>query len=106
MDLQQLQNDTPLERYNAEKNRYQENWYIGESSTSQQQPEPEMKEEHHFPEESSYSRSVLERIETLMDRIDRRKIAVSVIIEFSNSYSIRIYCYLLYIHVEGKKISH
>ncbi|KAG8491269.1 hypothetical protein CXB51_014446 [Gossypium anomalum] len=73
MDLQQLQNDTPLERYNAEKNRYQENCYIGESSTSQQQPEPEMKEEHHFPEERSCSRSVLERMETLMDRICRQK---------------------------------
>ncbi|TYG64535.1 hypothetical protein ES288_D06G115600v1 [Gossypium darwinii] len=33
-----------------------------------------MKEEHHFPEERSYSRSVLERIETLMDRIYRQKI--------------------------------
>ncbi|TYI58807.1 hypothetical protein E1A91_D11G387500v1 [Gossypium mustelinum] len=73
MDPQQLQNDIPLERYNAEKNRYQENCYIGESSTSQQQPEPEMKEEHHFPEEHSYSRSVPERIETLMDRIYRQK---------------------------------
>ncbi|KAG4109183.1 hypothetical protein ERO13_1Z049657v2 [Gossypium hirsutum] len=73
MDLQQLQNGTPLERYNAEKNRYQENCYIGESSTSQLQPELEMKEEHHFPEERSCSRSVLERIETLMDRIYRQK---------------------------------
>ncbi|XP_052877677.1 uncharacterized protein LOC108470535 isoform X2 [Gossypium arboreum] len=77
MDLQQLQNDTPLERYNGEKNLYQKNWHIGESSTSQQQPESEMKEEHHFPEERSYSRSVLERIETLMDRIYRQKMTDS-----------------------------
>ncbi|TYI22534.1 hypothetical protein ES332_A06G110200v1 [Gossypium tomentosum] len=32
-----------------------------------------MKEEHYFPEERSCSRSVLERIETLMDRIYRQK---------------------------------
>ncbi|TYI04028.1 hypothetical protein ES332_A11G386300v1 [Gossypium tomentosum] len=78
MDLQQLQSDTSLERDNAEKNRYQENFYISESSTFQQQPEPEMKVEHQFPEVCSDSRSVRKRIKILMDRIHKQKMADKV----------------------------
>ncbi|TYG96838.1 hypothetical protein ES288_A11G385300v1 [Gossypium darwinii] len=78
MDLQQLQSDTSLERDNAEKNRYQENFYISESSTFQQQPEPEMKVEHQFPEVCSDSRSVRKPIKILKDRIRKQKMADKV----------------------------
>ncbi|XP_017631040.1 uncharacterized protein LOC108473794 isoform X2 [Gossypium arboreum] len=81
MDPEQLPSDMllgrleRLERYKAEKNWYQENFYISESSTSQQQPEPEMKVEHQFPEVCSDSRSVRKRMKILKDRIHRQKMA-------------------------------
>ncbi|KAH1084442.1 hypothetical protein J1N35_024203 [Gossypium stocksii] len=75
MDFQRLQSDMPLERDNAEKNRYQENFYISESSTFQQQPEPEMKVEHQFPKVCSDSRSARTQIKILIDRIHRQKMA-------------------------------
>ncbi|KHG12027.1 hemA [Gossypium arboreum] len=78
LDLQQLRSDTPLGRDNAEKNRYQENFYISESSTFQQQPKPEMKVEQQFPKVCSDSKSASTLIKILMDRIHRQIMADKV----------------------------